>query len=121
MTKSEAYTILLSRLSAVTLAQAQDIRDCLRYGAGLIPLPDGSVLTEPGGLTPDLREAYCNLVDGIRYLSGDPRAEENIADVSEYRPIHAGAWDPVLATLIIEQQWDTIARTAADLRHEHED
>jgi len=109
MTKAEAYQLLLTRLSSATEEQARNVNVILERGAGCLPLPDGAVMTGPTELPPDRRHAYCNLVDGLRYLS---------VDGNQYVPVHAGAWEAVLATLVIEEQWDTIAGTAADLLRE---
>ena len=107
MTKTEAYAALLDILRVASEEQHRDVADILRLGAGCMPLPDGAVLTAPGALPPERRESYCNLCEGITWLS---------TAGAEYVPVYVGAWEPVLATLVLEANWPCIAETAAELR-----
>lgn len=110
MTNADAYRTLLDHLTTATEAQARDVRDILRLGAGDLGLPEGAVMTAPGGLPAERRHAYCSLVDGIRYLGGGDDPD------GEYHPVRAGSWEPVLAALVIDGEWDQIRAVADDLR-----
>jgi hypothetical protein len=114
MTNLEAYRLLHRRLAECSEAQARDIRDLLRMGAGDLGLPEGAVATEPAELPPERRPHWFSLVDGIRYLGG---AGEG-GDDREFRPVHGGSWEPVIATLVIEGDWDRIRAAADDLRRD---
>lgn len=112
MTNREAYRLLRERLANCTLAQAEDIGVILRIGAGDLGLPGGAIMPEPAELPRDRRYAWYALVDGIRYGGG---AGED-GDAHTFRPVHAGAWEAVLATLVIEANWNRISETAKELR-----
>lgn len=115
MTNLDAYRLLRQRLAECSPSQARDIRDVLRLGAGEIGLPDGATMSEPAELPSERRPYWISLVDGIRHLGG---AGED-GDQKPFAPVRAGAWEPVLATLIIEAQWERIRETADDLRVGH--
>lgn len=112
MTNTEAYEKIRRLLVSIPDHAARDLRDILRLGAGDLGLPDGAVLDGPEEMKPDRRIAYCSLVDGIRCLGGGEKA------TAEFQPVRAGAWEAVLATLVVEGQWEKIRETADDLRHD---
>lgn len=112
MTNLDAYRLIRARLADCTAGQATDIRDVLRLGAGSLEIPDGATMAEPAELPVERRPWYIALVDGIRYLGG---AGED-GDDREWVPVHAGAWEAVLATLVVEADWERIRATADELR-----
>lgn len=111
MTRKEAGAILKSTLTACTEQQAQDINDILEIGAGNIRQPEGVVFSGPKEMPNSRREAYMGLIDTV--YDCDPQSGEK-----EWQPVQAGAWESVLATLVIQGTWETIAKTANQLREE---
>jgi hypothetical protein len=114
MTNLEAYRLLRVRLAACTDAQASDLRVILRVGAGDMRLLDRATMSQPAEIPANRRPYWFSLVDGIRYLGG---AGEDV-DEQEFRPVRAGAWEAVLATLVAEGEWDKVRQTADEIRTE---
>lgn len=116
MRLEDASVRLTHALAICSDERAAAVRTILRRGAGLLGLPSGAVLTAPAGLVPERRELWASLVDALRIdavgVSEDWRAD------AEWTPIRGGQWESVLATLLIERDWETIERTARDLREE---
>jgi len=108
VTNGEAYHLILVNLVAATDAEARDVRDVLRLGAGDAGPP--GVPVEPAAMPAERRYVYYALVEGIRHLGCGG------ADGDEYTPIRAGHWEPVLASLVIDGGWAKIRETADDLR-----
>ena len=111
-TLGDAAAHLTLGLATATDAQAAAIQAILTQGAGLLPLPEGAVLQGPEGLVPSRREAWVTLVDALRLDAVGHEAWDPDAPVTLIR---AGAWESVLATLVLERDWVTIERTAAEL------
>lgn len=65
-------------------------------------------LTGPDDLLVQRRDVYASLLDAI-YDS---------ADGDDFPMPRSGGWEYVIATLIIERDWNTINKTAADLREQ---
>lgn len=112
MTNLDAYRLLRTRLAECTAEQARDVRDILRLGAGDMGLPDGATMDEPADVPAERRPHWYALVDGIRYYGG---AGEDGND-GDFVPVHGGAWEAVLATLVVESDWPRIRETADGLR-----
>lgn len=117
MTKKEASRKLREALAVCSEEQARDVADILERGAGLMPMPEGSVIEfgnpEINASFPNdsrLRHALVNLIDAV-YETGSRYEDE-----PNWTPVHAGAWESVLATLVIEGDWAKIAETAKELR-----
>jgi hypothetical protein len=112
----QALAALTHVLATCTEERAAAVRTILRRGAGLIGLPDGAVLSAPAGLVPERRELWVTLADTLRIdavgVSSDWR------DSAEWTPVRAGQWESVLATLLIQRDWEQVERTAAELREE---
>jgi hypothetical protein len=106
MRKDAAMLELRRALAGATEDQARDVRDILRLGAGEIWFERG-ILIEPADVPADRRWAYVSLAEAIR-----------LAPEEEWVPVHAGGWEEVLATLVLEGDWDTIHKTAEELRSE---
>jgi hypothetical protein len=118
MTASEAIACIALRLATCSPEQAQDVSDIVRLGAGLFDLEEGCVMVEPSGLIPKRRVAYTVLADTIRIDTVG--VYHNYNPDAPWHPIHSGAWESVLVTLIIEGDWERITETAAELRREEE-
>lgn len=116
MRLDEASARLTHAIATASDKRAAAIRTILRRGAGLIGLRAGAVLTAPAGLVPERRELWVNLIDALRIdavgVSSDWRAD------AEFTTVLAGQWESVLASLLIARDWETIERTATDLRAE---
>lgn len=115
----EALARLTHALATCSDERAAAVRTCLRRGAGLIPMPPEAQLASPAGLVPERREAWYALADALRIesvgASGDWR------DDAEWTPVRAGDWESVLATLLVERDWEQVERTARELREEFPD
>lgn len=105
ISKGAARSRLREQLLAATPEQAQAARDVLRLGAGHLGLPDGASFVEPAWLPAERREVYIACVEAVHLDEGD-----------DWTLIHAGDWESVLATLVIEGDWAKIEETAAELR-----
>jgi hypothetical protein len=116
MTIKEAAQELGKALASASAEQAQDVSDLLEIGAGCIsPAGEINFPERPDierMIPPVARYAYLNMVDALYCnASGD----------EEFVPIHAGEWESVTATLVIERNWETISRVAKELRDEETD
>lgn len=111
MTYANAVRLLARRLREATPEQFQDVRDILLLGAG----DTWSTRTDVAWQHPlGERGGVCvALVDGLRHLGG-------IDERGQYRPSYAGNWEPVLATMIIEGQWEKVREIAEELRKDRE-
>jgi len=114
MNKHDAAKQLQHVLASCTDEQTRDINTLLELGAGHMSLrtmhPDQKItFGGPESVPNDRREAYVNLVDAVYDLAGESE---------DYPMPRAGGWEYVIATLVIEQEWESIAKTAADLRKE---
>jgi uncharacterized protein YbjT (DUF2867 family) len=103
-TIASARRRLLDQLAAATPAQFADIMTLLRQGAGLLPLPEGTTLSEPKALPPDRREAAISLYEA---LVATPRGD--------WQPVYVGDWESVLASLVVDGEWRKIAEAAREL------
>jgi hypothetical protein len=119
MTKTEASKRLREALATCSEAQAQDVCDILRYGAGYMPLPEGAMphfgdaqLEASFPLDARLRDALIDLQDAVHETGSHHEVDP------EWTPVRAGAWESVLATLVIEGDWAQIAETARELRED---
>jgi hypothetical protein len=110
MTNLDAYRLLNTRLFEASDSEARDVRDVLRLGAG--GLPDDATMAEPADLPADRRSHWYSLVDGIRYGGGAGEDGDN----RDFVPCYSGAWEAVLATLVIGADWQKIRETADELR-----
>jgi hypothetical protein len=104
MNIERALHALWAALYEATEDQARDLADILHLGAGIPPLPPGAVMDWPTDLPADRRPAYCALAEAV------------VIQEELWRPIYAGEWEDVLATLVIGRDWDRISSTARDLR-----
>jgi hypothetical protein len=111
MTVSDALARLSHALVTCSDSCAHDIATILHLGAGQMGLPEGAVCGAPPGLVNDRRKAWLALSEAIRTNHSHLAAS--------WTPIHAGNWESVLATLVIEGDWEKIASTAADLRQQY--
>jgi hypothetical protein len=116
MRLDEALTRLTHALATASEERAAAVRTCLRRGAGLIPLPPGAEIQAPAGLVPDRREAWYALTDALRIESVGVSSDWR--DDAVWHPVRAGDWESVLATLLIERDWEQIEKTARELREE---
>jgi hypothetical protein len=111
-----ALARLTQALAMCSDERAAAVRSILRRGAGLLGLPPGATLSGPAGLVPERREAWASLADTLRIdsvgVSGDWRED------ATWTPTRGGQWESVLATLLVERDWETIERTARELREE---
>lgn len=106
-----AMQILTHHLALADDVMIEQIRTILEQGAGLMGLPDGVTLTEPAGLVPARRELWATLSDTIRLDSGRGPDGETV-----WSPSESGAWESVLVSLIVEEKWTAITRTATTVR-----
>ncbi len=95
---------LTHRIATATSDQIDAAMTCLRLGAGWLGDGANGVPTGPSGLEPSRRWLWIACAEAI--------GSENWA------PVRVGAWEPVLATLILEGDWSAIAQTADELRRE---
>lgn len=105
MLKTDAAKQLKSVLQECSAEQFGAVKTILVKGAGCLGLPEGAYMTEPQDVAQERRDALWSLTDAV-YL-------EEKGD--EFTRPRAGMWESVLATLVIEQDWETIKRTAAEL------
>jgi hypothetical protein len=112
MTSREAAQKLRQVLAHCSAEQARDVSDVLEIGAGVIA-PEGAIFSGPVDVPSDRRHAFVSLIEaiyGIGIEADDPDRQ--------WTPIHSGDWESVLATLVVEEDWETIAKTASSLRDE---
>ena len=119
MRLDEALARLTHAIATAPDERAKAVRTCLRRGAGLIGLPAGAEFGAPAGLMPDRRELWISLVDALRIDAVGVDGEWDAA--ADWSPVHAGDWESVLGTLLIEGEWAKIEETAEDLRRSYPD
>lgn len=111
-TAREALALATLALCTASPDQARAVQTVLEKGAGHLPL-EGATYSSPAGLVPERREAWIAVSDAIRLDSvglDQPWSHDAI-----WRPVHAGEWESVLATLLVERNWEEIERTAREL------
>ncbi|HEY3305237.1 MAG TPA: hypothetical protein VGL70_17070 [Candidatus Binatia bacterium] len=111
MTKKEAGLQLRAALVLCSPEQASAVNDILEIGAGDIAPPKDATLSGPAEVPVERRHSYDNLMDAVYGCRPDSGGEE-------WQPVHAGDWESVLATLVIEGAWDKIEQVAKELRDE---
>lgn len=114
-TAREALALATLALATASGERARAVGVVLRLGAGHLPLPEGATYSSPAGLVPELREAWVAVADAIRLDTVG--LDDPWRDDATWTPIRAGEWESVLATLLVEREWDEIERTARDLEH----
>lgn len=109
MTKQDAVQRLKQRLAEATPEQARDVHDILKLALGDLTVgePLRHVLED---LPVELRQA-CIRLSGSVLLQYHPETR-----ASEFAPVYAGAPEGVLATLLIEGDWEKIRQMAEELR-----
>ena len=122
--KTARNALALATLALVTADdhQAQAALTCLRVGAGSLGLPEGATLSGPAGLVPERREVWLAVAEAIRLDTVGVSADYD--PEAPWHPVEAGAWESVLATLLVRRDWPKIEETAASLQetdpHEEE-
>lgn len=111
----EALALATLSLSTASGERARSVSVILRLGAGHLETP-GLVYSSPAGLVPELREAWVAISEAIRLGSV---GQDEWRDDAPWRPTRAGDWESVLATLLVERDWDAIERTARELERDH--
>lgn len=103
MTKKQAIEDLRGMLSTGPIEVIVAVRDCLWLGAGIPIRQLASIVA-----------ITFNLSEGIIHATPGDQPD------SEFVPVHCGDWEAVIATLVIEADWDRIRRAADDLRADAE-
>lgn len=114
LTVMTAIERLMFQLAQAEYSDIENLNTCLQLGAGQIWLfePE-TVFTHPSGLIPSRRLAYHTLVETI-YLDAWPPESPNDPE-APFQACHAGAWESVLVTLVLEGDWGKIEETAKEL------
>lgn len=107
----EALALATLSLASASGERARSVGVILRLGAGHLETA-GLVYSSPAGLVPELREAWVAVCEAIRLGSV---GQDEWRDDAPWRPTRAGDWESVLATLLVERDWDAIERTARKL------
>jgi hypothetical protein len=118
MTAQEALARMTHALAMASDIQFEQIETILRQGAGDLGLPDGARLLEPAGLVDERREVWVTLQDSLRIDTVG--VDEDWNPRAEWEPVYAGNWESVLVSLVIEQDWVRIHKTADELAKESE-
>lgn len=113
--KTARNALALATLALVTADdhQARAALTCLRLGAGSLGLPEGATFSGPAGLVPERREIWLAISEAIRIDSVGASADYD--PDAPWQPVEAGAWESVLATLLVRRDWDRIVETTASL------
>jgi len=109
MHKTQAVEQLKKVIRDCTDEQYGAVKTMMEIGAGLMGLPEGAHLTAPVDVQTQRRDVLASLTDAIY----------DCAAGDDFPMPRAGGWEYVIATLVIERDWETIDRTAADLRTRH--
>ena len=105
MLKTEASKRLEEVLKTCSDEQFSWVKTMTEKGAGLLGLPDGARLSGPAEIAENRRCVAVELVDAIYDCAKD----------NDFPMPRSGGWEYVIATLVIEQDWETIKKTAAEL------
>ena len=108
MLKIAACAQLKAALMEASAEQFAQVKTLMEKGAGCLGLPEGSYLAEPVDVQQERRCVLAELVDAVYdYEQGD-----------EFSLPRAGAWEYVIATLVIERDWEKIGETAKELEEQ---
>ena len=105
MLKTDASQRLSAALGECRDEQFSWVKTMMEKGAGLLGLPDGAFPPSPQDVHGDRRDVLASLADAVYDCAKD----------NDFPMPRAGGWEYVIATLVIEQDWETIKKSAAEL------
>jgi hypothetical protein len=108
MLKKEAYEKLTNALRECSDKQFADVKTLMVDGAGCLGLPEGMQITEPQSVAQDRRDVLISLVDAV----------QDCTDSDDFPLPRSGGWEYVIATLVIEQDWEKAHEVAEQIRAE---